>query len=110
LGPVLGHHRFRHRDVDDLAEGDVGHLGVAEGRPTARARVGDVVDDLVGGVGHFQGVALGPGLLARPPFAAGGPCLLAWRSSVWRLRSAAGSREDGFEEFPEFLAASARSR
>jgi len=96
-GPVLGHHRFRPRDVDDLAAGDVDHLGVAEGRPAARARVGDVVDDLVGGVGHLQGVALGPGLLARPPFAAGGPCLLGL--AILGLALASGSRVMGTKNF-----------
>lgn len=36
-------------------------------------------------------------------------CWFAWRCSAWRRRSAAGSREGGFDEFPEFFAASALS-
>jgi len=36
-------------------------------------------------------------------------CFFAWRSSAWRLRSAAGSRLGGIDEFPEFFPASARS-
>ncbi len=73
---MLGRDRHRHGDVDHLAAGDGDHLGLAQACPAPRAGVGGVVDDLVGGVSHLQGVALGAGLLAGAALAASGPGLL----------------------------------
>lgn len=98
MGAVLGHLGGDLGQVDDLS-GGVARRGVlTQLRVASLAAGGPVVDDGVGVGRHLQDRAFGPSLLA---LVRAGPALRLARSSTWRWRSAAGSRDGGLPEFPE---------